>query len=443
MPARPLLSDILHNVCTRDARDASPRLFLYTLLLSTCSSRPGFGLQYHRLSPCRVTMTLYLLSRGGNHVQIFLVLAFFLVAPAACIAVKPSLVVRLTQDSILATRPSHLLSDLFPRHHDGDEKCPIPGQRSCGEASPSDFCCPSSHDCMVLAANTTALCCPRGDCQYIKPIVCNLAFQNVTRYPGAAIKTVALDKKLGRCGGACCPFGYICKGDSRCVRDEDQEDSYAFLIPQSPTTVSVTITPDPTSASPSTVLSIETSGVPDAIISEYPPSASATETTIPAKDDQEKEEGGGGISPTGVVTAGTVAGVCAVAGIGIFIWMRFFRKKHPPATPLTPHTPYSKYRQESWGYFSSPASTPMRTRYLHLARGPDDKFVITPSTARFSPPPPPPPPPPPINTEQKNQSPVELPATPVSMCMWMNLEDAAVEEPRLAYVLPPKQSTQR
>ncbi|KAM0441583.1 hypothetical protein ACHAQK_005049 [Fusarium lateritium] len=270
------------------------------------------------------------------------------------------------------------------------------------------------------------------------PITCSIRNQNPSTNPQAQVKTLALDQKLKRCGSKsgtrrCCPFGYSCRGDKECVLDEDQDESYAFLlpVPQYTTTSSSAATSTATSSVTSDILSVETSQAPDRII--QPPSAiPAASTTGSAPDNEEekeKEEKSSGISPTGAVTAGTVAGFCCLAGIGIFVWMKWFRKKRVQDTPSS----NMSLARESWGYFST-RSTPL-TRHVHLARGPDDKFIVTPTTAGFTPHMPP------LDSivEEERHSPVELPATPVSLCMWSNLEDAAVEEPKLAYVIPAKQ----
>ncbi|KAF4470113.1 hypothetical protein FALBO_2988 [Fusarium albosuccineum] len=380
-------------------------------------------------------MALSMVPHEGSLLGIFLVLVSLLLSPVTPAAIEPPLRVSSLEEPQSPRRIPQLFSDFLPRHYERDGSCAVSGEGWCGHDLPGDFCCPSESSCKVLAANTTILCCPEGkDCTVIQPITCEIGSQDSSKYPGAPIKTLALDKNLKRCGIArCCPFGYSCKGGSQCVLDKDQEESYAFLLPESTSTTS-TISPTSTSSTSTTdVLSVETSVVPDEVIPGAPPSTSATttESSSPDDDDEDQGETQGGVGPTGVVTAGTVAGVCCLAGVSIFVWMKWFRRRR--TSPDTPHMPLTR---ESWGYFSSTGEAPT-TRYLRITRGPDDKFVVTPSTAGFSPPPPPP------ITEPKPQSPVELPATPVSLCMWMNLENAAVEEPKLAYVVPPKPQTRQ
>ncbi|KAK2677264.1 hypothetical protein RAB80_006004 [Fusarium oxysporum f. sp. vasinfectum] len=318
-------------------------------------------------------MAFTLQPHEGHLLRIFLVLVSFLLAPASPAVVEPHVRVFAKEEPESPRKAPPSFLDFPSQHQRRDGSCPISGDHWCGNDLPGDFCCSSQADCKVLAANTTALCCPKnskGECEIILPITCNIERQNPSTNPEAEVKTLALDRKLKR---------------------------------------------------------FETSEVPDRVF--QPPSASAdpttstTESTTP--DDNEEEEKGSGISPTGAVTAGTVAGVCCLVGVGIFVWMKWFRKKGDRDTPEM------SLARESWGYFST-RSAPS-TLHLHLARGPDDKFIVTPTTAGFTPSYPPLAP-----IVDQNQSPVELPATPVSLCMWSNFENAAVEEPKLAYIIPAK-----
>ncbi|KAM0348000.1 hypothetical protein ACHAPU_004503 [Fusarium lateritium] len=381
-------------------------------------------------------MAFFLQPHEGHLLKIFLVLVSFLLAPASPAAVEPHVRVFPIEEPESPREVPSSFMDFPSQHHERDGSCPISGEQWCGNDLPGDFCCSSKSVCKVLAANTTALCCPKnseGKCEVIMPITCNVRNQNPSINPQAEIKSLALDHELKRCGSKsgtrrCCPFGYSCRGDKECVLDEDQNESYAFLLPISKDTTSSSLAATSTTASSATsdVLAVETSEAPDRIV--QPPVAipTASDAESPPPEDDEEEKKSSGIGPTGAVTAGTVAGFCCLAGIGIFVWMKWFRKKRVQDTPNTSLT------RESWGYFST-RGTPL-TRHVHLARGPDDKFVITPTTAGFTPSVPTL-----VPITEDRHSPVELPATPVSLCMWSNLEDAAVEEPKLAYVVPAKQ----
>ncbi|KAI0161220.1 hypothetical protein GGR57DRAFT_498737 [Xylariaceae sp. FL1272] len=106
----------------------------------------------------------------------------------------------------------------------------LSGYNVCPETGlPSTFCCESDSICVVLAGNTTVVCCPTGStCAEIEPIVCNITLQDPTTFPEAAIKTTALNSTLPVCGDACCPFGYNCDADAgNCVKNTDQSEKPA------------------------------------------------------------------------------------------------------------------------------------------------------------------------------------------------------------------------
>ncbi|KAI0122207.1 hypothetical protein F4814DRAFT_407965 [Daldinia grandis] len=91
----------------------------------------------------------------------------------------------------------------------------------CPPSAPPDFYCTIDTTCIVLAANTTVLCCPktsRGNCQEINVIACNLDQQG----PLASVQTTVKEGELPTCGTGCCPWGYHCGTDDFCYMDEDQ-----------------------------------------------------------------------------------------------------------------------------------------------------------------------------------------------------------------------------
>src|SRR5438045_4191459 len=89
-------------------------------------------------------------------------------------------------DSITAlTFPSH---ELVRK----DATCGDPNATQC-PGVPNGFCCSSSAQCLVLASNTTVLCCPKGEtCELIAPITCDINQQNVKLHPLAALFTTNL-----------------------------------------------------------------------------------------------------------------------------------------------------------------------------------------------------------------------------------------------------------
>ncbi|KUJ22337.1 uncharacterized protein LY89DRAFT_294139 [Mollisia scopiformis] len=123
--------------------------------------------------------------------------------------------------------------------------CPDAAYVGCNNTGlPGDFCCPTGSNCIPLAANTTLLCCPTGQtCQTIKPITCNISYQNITKNPDNTLKTTALGATLPSCAGQCCPFGFSCNTNNNCVMDADQSIA--------PTTSSSSTTSTPTSTSTS------------------------------------------------------------------------------------------------------------------------------------------------------------------------------------------------
>jgi hypothetical protein len=76
--------------------------------------------------------------------------------------------------------------------------------------------------CLVLAGNTTILCCPTDStCVTIQPINCDITQQNNINFPENALNTTALDGILLGCESKCCPFGFKCNSGGNCVMDLD------------------------------------------------------------------------------------------------------------------------------------------------------------------------------------------------------------------------------
>ncbi|PKS06617.1 hypothetical protein jhhlp_007366 [Lomentospora prolificans] len=127
--------------------------------------------------------------------------------------------------------------------------CPAE-QVSCPSGVPENFCCPSAHKCISLAGETTVVCCPDGaTCQQIEPIPCNLELQDVEKNPDAKIKTTALTSELAKCGNSCCPFGYTCNDQGRCIMGEDQSTPPPGASNGSPARTSTATTQSPSSTS--------------------------------------------------------------------------------------------------------------------------------------------------------------------------------------------------
>jgi hypothetical protein len=142
---------------------------------------------------------------------------------------------------LLGPAPSFAFAghELFKRQ----SSCAVAGFSQCSGA-PSGFCCAADSKCILLARNTTVLCCPSGgSCQIIGPLTCDITQQNNTKYPMAELKTTNLTGTLTTCGSGCCPFGYSCSGSNFCTMNSNQDSG----------------TPSPTSSSGSSSASAPTS----------------------------------------------------------------------------------------------------------------------------------------------------------------------------------------
>ncbi|KAI5461420.1 hypothetical protein BGZ63DRAFT_385815 [Mariannaea sp. PMI_226] len=303
--------------------------------------------------------------------------------------------------------------NIFDRD-DSSSSCPFRSYSQCDIQSSDAICCPEDTYCMVLASNTTVICCPESSgCSLIVAITCDITQQDSSKHPTSPVQTIALDKSLEKCGDKCCPFGYLCNGSGQCKLDPNQ-DHYQYLLSDSSTT---SLSPTDIPSSTSSAIATSTSDLASTTELSIPTLVPSTKATSTA-DTKSSTDNSDDSSPTGLIAACSIGGVCCAAAVGILIWLQWFRKQRAAqnhwATPS----------QSSDAYFDTPRST----RYL-LARGPDDKFRITPSTVSLDTP-----------SVAKTRcsdssfSPIELPATPVSMSCW--IEGAEVEEPRLAYVLP-------
>lgn len=90
----------------------------------------------------------------------------------------------------------------------------IAGLNQCGGSYPSDFCCPSSTQCLPVNASVPAvICCPLGaDCHILQPTTCDTSAYDASRAPLNQIHIQAMQQNLTTCGSACCPPGYDCQG---------------------------------------------------------------------------------------------------------------------------------------------------------------------------------------------------------------------------------------
>lgn len=380
-----------------------------------------------------VAMASFSLLRDGNIIRLVLAVLVLILPSCASLAIDASPQLAVIKGDSTYRSPPDLSRDLFARSD--SSSCYSDDYVACGSAVPDNMCCESGTTCMILASNTTIVCCPEGEsCNRIHPITCSISQQDTDQHPESTVQTIALNKSMTNCGAGCCPFGYLCNDDDLCELDSNQ-DHYGYLLSDSTTELSSTATSTSTSAltSTSNLASDATTGtdtVPTLLASTGVASAAA-ETTSSGIEASTQDTAS---SPTGLIAACSVGGVCCAAAVGVLIWLQWFRKKISARHYKKDSYPSAPSPQAGEGYFSTPASfgTPSSTRYL-LTRGPDDKFRLTPThKSRFEPQPKP-------QSRAMSESPlspIELPATPVSMSIW--IEGAEVEEPRLAYVLPPR-----
>ncbi|KAF2015745.1 hypothetical protein BU24DRAFT_184498 [Aaosphaeria arxii CBS 175.79] len=118
---------------------------------------------------------------------------------------------------LLATTTFPLIqaASIFPRQA---ETCGGNKELSqCGNAFPSDFCCPANTECKSLNVKDgiSAICCPKGqDCSFLLPITCDITALNATLHPDNQVHLANSSAvELPKCGSKCCPLGYSCKGD--------------------------------------------------------------------------------------------------------------------------------------------------------------------------------------------------------------------------------------
>lgn len=293
-------------------------------------------------------MALSFLPRDAGIARLFF-FSFLFFTSLALVAADTSVKLTIIRDSLSRRR----LSKLHPR--DEDLSCPSSTFNSCGNQVPSNFCCPSNEECLVLASNTTVLCCPKGTCKTIRPIVCSIQLQDAALYPDAPILTTALDKQLPRCGNACCPFGYTCSKDRECVLNDNQED-FEAIVPPASTTL-------PASEQTSIAAHAE----------EQTPTETLAILVEPDLDQSRDDN----FNPAGLITAATVAGLCLAAVIGMILWMKFGKKKAPEPRPQSRES-FTKHRDSGWGSWTSfTTQSPLLPRQLIVKRGPDDKLFVT------------------------------------------------------------------
>ncbi|KAK4188380.1 hypothetical protein QBC35DRAFT_207047 [Podospora australis] len=206
--------------------------------------------------------------------------------------------------AIWATASAIPTNEIFGRQ----DQC-LANFKACGIADiPGNFCCPNGQNCIVLAGNTTVLCCPNNpsnaNCKKIQTIPCDISQQDASKNQDAVVKTTALDGTLPKCGDNCCPFGYSCSNDL-CVRDGDQSKP-----PQK--------TGTPTSRPSSTGTSKPSSTATE--------SNTITGTSTPAESNEAAVEQTNEGPPIAGIAGGAAAGAVILIIIAVLAFI-FLRKK--------------------------------------------------------------------------------------------------------------------
>lgn len=127
--------------------------------------------------------------------------------------------------------------------------------------------------------------------------------------------TIITNLELEKCGSMCCPFGYSCEGDSKCVLDKDQSSP-----PEGAEYPSGSSSAAPSATSPT---SSETASASAEPTSTSEPSKASDENQ---KEDPEEEKKDDGPATTSIV-GGVVGGCIILLIIAVVIFLYFRRQK--------------------------------------------------------------------------------------------------------------------
>ncbi|KAB5575501.1 hypothetical protein GE09DRAFT_1264900, partial [Coniochaeta sp. 2T2.1] len=274
--------------------------------------------------------------------------------------------------------------------------------KSCGQGLPANFCCSPDTQCIALASNTTALCCPIGfDCNAITPTTCDVGLMNAKNHPESSILTTALDAELPSCGkGTCCPFGYECVtsgGSLRCIMAKNQA-VYTSLVRQQTTAATTT--------SQATMTTVSTSATATAQ-STTSNTVSLATTTAAADTTIKPESAGAAGRSAGLIAGPVVAAIVLLGGLTAVFWTRRRKLRNFRSKPGKELPPYQNQHQHAWPY-----QPPTYPTYIIPVADPMKEAHQTMTSQS---------PPPKANNAP---SPVELPASPVSFSMWSRQQES-------------------
>lgn len=188
---------------------------------------------------------------------------------------------------------------------------------SCNSDLTDLFCCPKDHSCILLAGDTSAMCCPAGrNCDEVRPITCDLRGQDMTKYPKAPVMTIITNLELEKCGANCCPFGYSCQAGSKCVLDKDQSSvPEGAEYPSGSSSGGAPSATEPTSS--------ETASASAEPTSTSEPSKASDENQGGEEEEQKKDSG----PATTSIVGGVVGGCIILLIIAVVIFLYFRRQK--------------------------------------------------------------------------------------------------------------------
>ncbi|KAL0943818.1 GPI transamidase component pig-S/T [Colletotrichum truncatum] len=324
----------------------------------------------------------------------------------------------------------------FPNHEQSltqraasrpNASCPVDGQIACGNGTPDYFCCPSDKTCMVLASNTTALCCPKGaSCEAISTIICDITAQDVVENPDSPIHTTKLDKSLPKCGNRCCPFGYKCQGDSVCVLEKDEGSRTSTSTNIIATKTKITFVSSLPSVGSSTQEAAETptkslaaihqTTTPHVSRIQQLPTSSVTgpsEVATPAAVTSSEKT-----TSVGIIAGTTVAAIAAVAGLTCLLWFKRRSISKKVGSVKFPQ-PWQQLRENSseQGVSLPRYNSPPPAYNMEMKQPAAHQYKFK----HYSP------------DSVGSNAPVELPATPVSFSVWNPHSPRGVRAPRSYY----------
>ena len=186
-----------------------------------------------------------------------------------------------------------------------------PQLQKCPEDIP--FSCPKTSKCTPTTPDKdSVICCPSGgNCNFIKPVACDVRQQDPSRYPAALLHTKQLDAKLDKCADKCCPLGYGCE-NGMCALKEANATSE--------------------SDKPSATASSKEASAP----TKTPSASQSSEAAATGGDKKEPEETSSSPSkfPPGAVVLGIFVGIAIGAAITALVFFLLRRRKQKKTSTL-------------------------------------------------------------------------------------------------------------